>query len=277
MLNPEYQEPSYVISRAGERRRIHDTARRLVDYGFYVFPVVYRGKVPACPSWPSQATRNRAAVKAWFGGSLHNIGVAMKSSRVVGIDIDRTGAFDEAEQEFPGIWTPTLTVITGKGRHLYYEAPDAEIGNGRGQLPAGIDVRGVVGDGGYLVGPGSRHVSGTLYEVEDWDVPLAPMPPVLAEVLTPAPRPAPAVRKSTGGGLAALVPLVAVVLEAVRRERNEKLHWAACRAVEEVHWGFYQAAEAYTALLAAALDVGLSEHEAARTISGVFRRSGVQV
>ncbi|MDT0449935.1 bifunctional DNA primase/polymerase [Streptomyces hesseae] len=276
MLNSGYQEPPYAINRADERRRIHDAGQRCVnDYGLYVFPVTYRGKAPACPAWPAEATRNPAMLKKWFGSGLHNIGVAMKRSDVIGIDIDRAGAFEEAEEAFPGIWAPTFTITTAKGRHLYYRVPDVELGNYTGRLPKNIDVRGIKGDGGYLVGPGSRHESGALYEAENWNVPIAPMPPVLVQVLTPVPRPA-RVRPGIASGAGALVPLVANVLEAVEGERNNRLHWAASRAAEEILLGFYDTNAARAALLAAALMTGLDEREADATISSAFRRMGTE-
>jgi hypothetical protein len=57
----------------------------------------------------------------------------------------------------------TLLVETGGGGWHYYFRVDRRIRNGCNTLGAGIDIR---GDGGFVVGPGSRHASGRWYEFE---------------------------------------------------------------------------------------------------------------
>ena len=83
------------------------------------------------------------------------------------------------EQVLAGRELPdTVVVYTPSGGvHLYFEAPpDATgappwIGNSRGALGPGIDVR---GDGGYVVGPGSPHRLGGVYHEEGAAIALAP-------------------------------------------------------------------------------------------------------
>ena len=53
----------------------------------------------------------------------------------------------------------TLTVVTGKGKHLYFRYPNEEVTTKRGIIE-GVDVR---GDGGYVAGVGSNHISGMVY------------------------------------------------------------------------------------------------------------------
>jgi hypothetical protein len=55
---------------------------------------------------------------------------------------------------------PTIEVITGKGRHLYFRIGEHSVKNSVGQVAPGIDVR---GDGGYVLGPPSIHPSGRAY------------------------------------------------------------------------------------------------------------------
>jgi putative DNA primase/helicase len=54
----------------------------------------------------------------------------------------------------------TVTVKTGKGRHLYFRCGDVRVRNSTGRLGNGIDVR---GNRGYAVAAGSVHVSGARY------------------------------------------------------------------------------------------------------------------
>jgi putative DNA primase/helicase len=73
----------------------------------------------------------------------------------------------------------TLTAITGRGRHLYFKSTEP-IKNSAGKFGAGLDVRGV---GGYVVGPGSRHVNGEIYRWLDSETPVRELPTKLARLL----------------------------------------------------------------------------------------------
>jgi hypothetical protein len=64
-----------------------------------------------------------------------------------------------------------------------------------------------------------------------------------------------------------LAGLTRVVREAPAGQRNNRLNWAAYRTGEHARNGTIDPTEAQTALLAAALDVGLGEPEALRTIT----------
>jgi hypothetical protein len=65
---------------------------------------------------------------------------------------------------------------------------------------------------------------------------------------------------------ATLAGLARVVREAPIGERNDKLNWAAFRAGEHISAGIFGPADAESELLAAALNAGLTETEALRTI-----------
>lgn len=83
-----------------------------------------------------------------------------------------------------------------------------------------------------------------------------------------APRPAPARRTFAGRETATpLAGLARVVREAPVGERNHRLNWAAYRAGEHVADGKLDHDMAEGELLAAAVDVGLGEREALRTIT----------
>ena len=122
-----------------------------------------------------------------------NLGVSCE--RLVVIDVDPRHAGDETfaalehECELPATWR----VLTGGGgQHIFFSCPDGvSVKNFSfspegppGPLGIGLDIR---SKGGYVVGAGSRHISGRRYE---WsvdhhphDVPLAPLPDWLTERL----------------------------------------------------------------------------------------------
>ncbi len=95
---------------------------------------------------------------------------------VIVLDIDGPeGAEVVKGKHIPLTWA----VSTGKGVHYYFKHPGPPVPNGVRILP-GVDIR---GDGGYVVAPGSVHVSGRKYE---W-IP-AMSPDDLPDGPAPAPR-----------------------------------------------------------------------------------------
>jgi putative DNA primase/helicase len=144
--------------------------------GFRVFPVTPRGKKPLRKDWQSSATTDLAAVEAtWAEEPDANIGVACGGGLIV---VDTDSDAGEAAMRALGL-PPTPTVRTANGRHRYFN------GNGRNRtsLLPGVDVR---GDGGFVVGAGSRHPSGVVYEweVSPLEVVRAPAPPALIALLS---------------------------------------------------------------------------------------------
>ncbi|HEY7117511.1 MAG TPA: bifunctional DNA primase/polymerase [Tepidisphaeraceae bacterium] len=115
-----------------------------------------------------EATTDRAALAQWWAIYPDaNVGVATgDASGVVVIDIDLGGEdiFDNLIA-LHGKLEPTWMAGTGSGGiHLYYQMPGADIRNSASAIGPGIDVR---GNGGYVVAPPSRHVSGAAYCWDD--------------------------------------------------------------------------------------------------------------
>ena len=154
-----------------------DSALNLARMGFRVFPVHgiragrctcnildcgSPGKHPISAGWQGQASSEPERVTAMFSRLPNaNVGVATGDGLVV-IDLDgadgaTTLATWEAEH---GALTSTLQVLTGGGgRHLYFRT-SAVLSNSVRKLGPGVDVR---AEGGFVVGPGSLHISGRTY------------------------------------------------------------------------------------------------------------------
>jgi hypothetical protein len=232
-----------------------------------------RGKHPR-GQWSRLATLSPAVIRAMLADGPWNLGVACKMSDLLVIDEDRPGAFAAFAESIGETITRTFTVTTAKGRHFYYRQDQgAPLGNGRGRLAGqGIDVRGGgSGNGGYVVGPGSVHVTGVVYTPADSSAPILPVPGWLAEALHPAPRPEPGARRPVST-FSALKGLVRIVLEATpERDRNTRLFWSSCRAAELVSAGRLDEATATAVLVDAATRIGLPETEARRTVQSAFR------
>ena len=84
-----------------------------------------------------------------------------------------------------------------------------------------------------------------------------------------SPRPEPG---HDGSAFGRLSGALAVVLSARPGERNNCLHWAACRAAEMVTAGQVSETAAETALTQAGQETGLEPGEIQATIASAFRR-----
>jgi hypothetical protein len=271
------------------------------ERGWFVFPTRPGAKQPRPGlSWPDAATADlaRLALARWRPDE--NYGIAAKPSRLVIIDLDKPKPGYELPhrwrhwQDEPGIrdgwdvlaalaeragmpWPSTFTVLTPSGgAHLYHRAP---AGRSIGNKPLGpmIDVRGGgEGNGGYVLGPGSV-LNDRKYEVADGQDP-QPLPAWIADLLDP-PQRAPAavsVPRGLSGRVASrLDGLIAAVLNATKGERNNALHWAACRAAEMVTKHQLRVEQVHAALAEAALSAGLTDREAERTIASALRRESM--
>src|SRR5262249_18835147 len=120
------------------------------------------GKHPWGDGWQTHATTDPARIRRWFARYPNmNLGVVMAAaSGVFALDIDGAKGGDDTlcdlERVF-GALPETVTVLTGGGggsRHMFFQHPGTPVPNSVGTLGPGLDVR---GDGGYVVGVGSRH------------------------------------------------------------------------------------------------------------------------
>jgi putative DNA primase/helicase len=138
------------------------------------------GKHPRTAHGVKDATTDEAQIRTWWERWPEaNIGIATgaKSGLVV-VDVD--GPKGEAALKGLGLeLSPTLAVLTGRGRHLWFAGPN---GAPTKTLAPGLDVR---GDGAYVVVPPSLHFTGRHYEYSGLD-PVAPIPLQLLELLQPS-------------------------------------------------------------------------------------------
>lgn len=119
------------------------------------------------------ATTDPAVIESWWAKFPEaNIGIATgQESGVWALDVDpRHGGdvtLDTLEAKH-GRLPSSLRARTGSGGlHILFRHPgDGKLSNSSGRLGAGLDVR---GDGGYIVGPPSRHASGGVYVLLDED------------------------------------------------------------------------------------------------------------
>lgn len=142
--------------------------------------------------WGSCATHDERILRQWWRQWPNaNIGLACKRSGLVVIDADVEGAANWSKFEADHALPITVTANTPSGgKHIIYRAVEGVLIGNR-DLMNGVNVRGIKGDGGYIVIAPSIHPNGRIYQwaygLGPFDVSIAPLPAVLIEALKPKP------------------------------------------------------------------------------------------
>jgi hypothetical protein len=254
-----------------------EAALRYAAVGWPVFPVRTGGKVPLTPHGCKDASTDPAFIRAWWQRHpTANLGIATgPGSGLLVVDVDPApgGYASLARLEAGHGALATLEAGTpAGGAHLYLAYPSGrQLGNSAGRLGPGLDTRGA---GGYVVAPPSRRSEGPYVWSVDPD-PVMPAPAWLVDLLDPPPPPRQPARRPAFGPdddrrlLARFDGLLDFIGEATPGQRNNRLHWAACRLAELLAEG---APPAWAELLVdAGVAAGLPRAEAAKTV-----RSGVE-
>ncbi|MEU6339952.1 bifunctional DNA primase/polymerase [Streptomyces sp. NPDC046977] len=278
-----------------------DGAQWLIRHGFPVFPADHpatrrctgigrghdsatcdkRGKHPTV-AFTRAHTLDERKVHETFSRGLRNPAVAVGAcsgpggTQLLVIDSDRPGAIEDVAGAGGESWPATMRVWTAKGHHDYLWAPlHLRLGNGLGALEGKFDGDVRAGNA-YVIGPGSLHASGVVYELDDPERPPVHAPAWLLDALVTRPNFAAHRTRWQRAARGDAQPrgargLVAFVLDSPQGARNNRLFWAACRAAETVRDG---GADIRDDLLSAAIRAGLSEREATTTIHSAYSRTG---
>lgn len=276
-----------------------DNALRAAAQGYAVAPATIN-KTPAIPSPHDKghsckgdcgqpghgvydATTDAGHVRRLFALAPKAVGYLIAcSGRLVALDIDVKNGVNGFEtlaqlKREHGFDIPRITTTVfspNGGAHVWMTVLDGiTVPNSVGRLGPGLDVRGT---GGYVVGPGSIGRSGeyTFHPKLGYVDPQPVPEQLLALMLPPPPVARPQRRHTPTPGDAAgraLEGLVRVVLNAPQGERNSKLYWAASKAWTHVGDGHLAAGDVEAELISAAVQIGLSEAEARRTVASAER------
>lgn len=157
-------------------------ALALARQGFFIFPLRPGSKEPFSKQemggrgWKEYMTTDEAVISGWFQRNPKiNYAVSFgERGFILDPDMDASKGKDglgvladmEAENFEEPVSGLTFTVRSPRGgQHLYFMSPYS-VSNARGDLPAGIDVR---GRGGYVVGPGSHTVADPEHNTAEGD------------------------------------------------------------------------------------------------------------
>ena len=269
---------------------------RLLEAGWWLFPLEAGGKTPLTSSGFHAASNDPRMVADWWRvWPDANIGVATGPSGLLVVDCDtakgetppsrwrQSGVVDGldvfalvCERHGLSAFPDTYSVATpSSGRHFYFTVGDP-VPCSSGRIGWRVDVR---ADGGYVVGAGS-HVGDKPYQLLDerepqqapaWLVDLAQPPapdPRWQRATTPEPR------RSDRYARVALELETAAVAAAANGVRNDTLNRAAFALARLVANGSLDEATMVGELTTAAHRNGLDPRETQRTIGSALRARG---
>lgn len=226
-----------------------EAALALADVGFPIFPAraIYNSatgrwnKPPCVSNWQSLATRDSGQIACWWEQFPHAI-PAICCNDVIVIDADRHPGGPDGAAALAGLgkcygeWPDHPVVLTpGNGEHHYFAQSNPGLGNRTGQLPPGIDVRGI---GGFVIGPGAVLPDGTGWSLRPDYCPDLPQLPPWLERICRADEISPINNNETSGSItrreahyakAALEAGVEEVANALEGRRNTTLNNVAYR------------------------------------------------
>lgn len=221
------------------------------------------GKHPRTANGVADATTDAATVAEWWRQWPDaNIGIACGPSGLLVLDLDEYKSTYGGGNLLDDADIATVTTITGGGgRHVWYRMPpDATLGNRRGALPSGIDVRGW---GGYVVAAPSLHKSGNRYTFAPGAAPsemaVAPLPAKLRTLIEDAHR--------SGGGRVAVAPLPVDDGRGAPDITRWHLSESIVNAIHTAHAAPGARSESDFAIVCALVAVGASDAD----IAAVFR------
>ena len=149
------------------------------------------GKHPQVKDWPSRATCDVGKIRRWWKRWPDaNIGLACGPADLVVVDLDERPEYSGLENwQQLGIDDSgaVVSLTPSGGQHLLFKRGGRDLDNSEGDLPQGIDIRGI---GGQIVLPPSNHVKGQYA----WDVGAHPLD------RQPGPVPLALVGRLNGGG-----------------------------------------------------------------------------
>ena len=144
-----------------------DWALQLAEAGIAIFPCGPDKK--ALIKWRTLSSSDSDAVAQWWTQFPNALpAIDLEKSDLVVLDGDRHGGPDgrtalrnllRQQRDFNNRVTPSA-LTPGDGAHVYFGQNGHELGNARGELPDGVDVRGA---GGYVIAPYAMLPDGRQY------------------------------------------------------------------------------------------------------------------
>ena len=280
-------------------------ALRLAEAGIPVFPatITYDEKSaswrkrPCFEAWQQAGTTDPTIIKKWWSKSPNAApAIALGKANLVVVDPDRHGDIDGVAnfaKLIEGHDLPVVPIINtaGGGKHYIFRQPEngAPLGNSRGDLPDGIDVR---GNGGFIIAVGAVRPDGAVYAPDEHGPALAeafkkeaiPVLPEFLEHVIRTKRPAESATKTQDAGprlaptvrekayaRATLDGCAEEVESSVRGKRNQTLNAVAFRMARMFAAGWIDRDSVVNRLYQAAKKCGLMAEDGEQTVLDTLR------
>lgn len=167
-----------------------DAAEEYAKFGWFVYPVAEKAKIPIIKDWPNQASIETVQIVSWWSRWPDaNIGLSCGPSGIIAVDLDLKNGGPENWDEICGkleYYDQTVTAISGSGgKHLFFKCPAGiEIDNPNCLIEFGIEIKSK--GKGIVIAP-SIHPNGNRYrwveELDPFSSPMAIFPSVILEYL----------------------------------------------------------------------------------------------
>lgn len=251
------------INKILETRNFYDVAMFYAQNNIKTFPVKRQDKKPLCANGFKSATTDKVGLQEWNNKFPNcNVGIPTgKINNIFVVDVDGEQGFESLnrlELIYGKLDAPT--VITGKGKHLYFKMPEnIEIKCSMSKIADHIDIR---ANGGYVVAPPSIHENGHQYTwknfVPNQEFPEAPS--WLISLITNA-------EKQTSP--------VSDVLEEIsstpQGQRNDTLYRRAISLINRSRKEYLNMEKVKENIIDAAMQSGLSKEEATKTFDNALK------
>ena len=251
------------INKILETHNFFDVAMFYASQNIKVFPVKRQDKKPLCANGFKSATTDIEQLQEW-NKKFPDCNIGIPTGHINGllvVDVDGEQGFKslaQLEQLHSTLIAPT--VITGKGKHLYFKMPvNTDIKSSVSKIANHIDIR---ANGGHVVAPPSIHINGNQYIWENFtahqDFPNAPQ--WLIDIILNA--------ENEDSAIEALLEEIASAPEG---ERNDTLIRNAGKIKSIAEKQFLSLTDFKDDIIQAGLDSGLPEKEVMQTVQNALR------
>src|SRR6266568_4640078 len=153
-----------------ERPAKFDCRAQSGRHGLPVFPAA-PDKRPLLVGWQKKASSEPEQIRSWWRAHPDALpAIFVGGAGLVVIDCDRHPGGSDGIEAFNQLLSANggsladvpMTKTARGGAHLFFKQPKGKaLGNGRGELPDGVDVRGV---GGYVIAPDAQLPDGKRWQ-----------------------------------------------------------------------------------------------------------------
>ena len=251
------------INKILETRNFYDVAMFYTSRNIKVFPVKKQGKSPLCTNGFKSATTDKIVLQEWNNKFPNcNVGIPTGSiNNIFVVDVDGeqgVESLNRLELIYGKLDAPT--VITGKGKHLYFKMPvNTDIKSSVSKIANHIDIR---ANGGYVVAPPSIHENGHQYTWENFDInqdfPQSPSW-LISLIVNAEKQPLP------------VSGVLEEISNAPQGQRNDTLYKRSISLIRRAKKEFSDMEEIKQNIINASLQSGLSKEEALKTFDNALK------